>query len=189
VVPLYILVAANLVNMHSGFNGLASGTSLIILIFLILKSFIVGFSGDIVAIGALTGSLIALWWYNRYPSQIFEGNTGALMIGAAIGIVIIVKGFYITGFIMFIPHTFNFFLYMFWRIKRLQDPNDSRYTTVKWGSMRRDGTLKVPNMLTLKWILPYRYKMTEKQSVLAMYLLTIIFCSIALILPINEGFF
>ena len=38
VIPTYVLVASNLVNMHSGYNGLASGLSIIVLISLIIKS-------------------------------------------------------------------------------------------------------------------------------------------------------
>ena len=119
VIPAYIIVSSNLVNMHSGFNGLATGTSLIVLVSLIVKSQAQSFTSDIIAIGAITGALFALWWYNKYPSRIIEGNNGALMIGAAIGITIIVKGLLIAGFIMLIPHTFNFLLYVYWRIRRI----------------------------------------------------------------------
>jgi UDP-N-acetylglucosamine--dolichyl-phosphate N-acetylglucosaminephosphotransferase len=182
-IPVYIIVTANLVNMHSGFNGLAVGTSAIILITLIIKSQATSYTSDIVAIGAITGATIALWWYNKYPSQIIEGNTGALMIGSAIGVCIIVKGFLIAGFIMLIPHTVNFLLYVYWRIQRLRFPESKKYKAAKFGKIRSDGTLKVPNTLTLKWILPYYFRMTEKQTVLAMYGLTLIFCAIGFFVP------
>ncbi|UCH89779.1 MAG: UDP-N-acetylglucosamine-1-phosphate transferase [Thermoplasmata archaeon] len=183
IIPLYIIVCANLVNMHSGFNGLATGTSIIILVMLIIKAQWTSYTGDIVAIGAITGALIALWWYNKYPSQIIEGNNGALMIGAAIGICIIIKGFYISGFIMLIPHTVNFLLYVYWRFQRWRKPDDDRYKSVKFGKLRSDGTLEVPNNLTLKWILPYYFRMTEKQTVLGLYGITFVFCVIGFYIP------
>lgn len=182
-VPIFIIVGANLVNMHSGFNGLASGTSLIILITLIIKSQWDSYTGDIIAIGAITGALLALWWFNMFPSKIIEGNTGSLMIGSAIGMCIVIKGFLIAGFFMLIPHTFNFLLYVFWRIQRLRHPGDEKYKAIKFGKLRSDGTVEVPNKLTLKWILPYHFRMTEKQCVLAMYGVTFIFCLIGFFIP------
>lgn len=187
-IPLYIMVAAHLVNMHSGFNGLASGTSLIVLFTLIAKviyevAFQEGTSADIVAIGAFTGGLIAFWIYNRYPSKIIEGNTGSLMMGAAIGITIVVRGYLFAGFVCLIPHTVNFFLYLYWRIKRYMAPNDPKWKLTKWGKLREDGTLEVPNKLTLKWILPFHFKMTEKKAVYAMYGLTAVFCAIGFFIP------
>jgi len=186
VVPVYIIVTSNLVNMHSGFNGLATGTSLIILITLIVKSQAQSFTSDIIAIGAITGALFALWWYNKYPSKIIEGNNGALMIGAAIGITIIVKGLLIAGFIMLLPHTINFLLYVYWRIQHMRKPDDERFKAKKFGKIRKDGTIEVPNRLTLKWILPYYFRMTEKQTVLAMYLLTLIFCLLGFLVPSEQ---
>ena len=124
-----------------------------------------------------------LWFYNSYPAQIFEGNTGALMIGAGIGLAIIIKGYHFSGFVMLIPHTINFLMYVYWRIQHRLKPNDPRYKIVKFGSVRKNGTLRVPNQFTLKWILPYKYKMTEQQAVYAMYILTVIFCAIGFFVP------
>ena len=183
IIPIYIIVVSNLTNMHSGFNGLQSGLSAIILVTLLLKSIVDGFTQDLIAIGALTGAIVALWFFNKYPAQIFEGNTGALMIGAGIGLIIIIRGYHFAGFIMLIPHTVNFLLYVYWRIKHKLDPDDKRYKIVKFGSLRKDGTLRVPNQLTLKWYLPYKYRMTEQQAVHAMYALTIIFCIIGFFVP------
>ena len=38
IIPIYIMVVANLVNMHSGYNGLQSGLSIILLIFFIFNN-------------------------------------------------------------------------------------------------------------------------------------------------------
>jgi UDP-N-acetylglucosamine--dolichyl-phosphate N-acetylglucosaminephosphotransferase len=105
------------------------------------------------------------------------------MIGAGIGLLIIIKGYHFAGFVMLIPHTINFLMYVYWRIRHSTAPNDTRYKIAKFGSLRKDGTLRVPNQLTLKWYLPYKYRMTEKQAVLAMYTLTIIFCTIGFFVP------
>jgi UDP-N-acetylglucosamine--dolichyl-phosphate N-acetylglucosaminephosphotransferase len=188
IIPIYIIVVSNLTNMHSGFNGLQSGLSSIILVSILLKasyetSTMGGTTQDLIAIGGLTGAIVALWFFNKYPAQIFEGNTGSLMIGAGIGLAIIIRGYHFTGFIMLIPHTINFLMYVYWRIQHKLKPEDARYKLVKFGRILKNGTLKVPNQLTLKWYLPYKFKMTEKQAVYVMYLLTIIFCILGFLVP------
>jgi hypothetical protein len=52
-----------------------------------------------------------------------------------------------------------------------------------FGRVRDDGALDVPNPLTLKWVLPYYFGMTERQAVLAMYALTLPFCVLGLFIP------
>jgi UDP-N-acetylglucosamine--dolichyl-phosphate N-acetylglucosaminephosphotransferase len=182
IVPIYVLVAANLVNMHSGFNGLASGLSAIVLASLLIKFIIAGYDG-VFLLSCMLGATLGFMWYNRYPARIFWGNVGSLSLGAAIGAAIAVSGFLVSGFIMLIPHTTNFLMYAYWRLMHRRHPEDKRWKIEKFGKVREDGTLVVPNRLTLKWVLPYYYKMTEKQAVLAMYALTIPFCVAALFIP------
>ena len=107
----------------------------------------------------------------------------SLMIGAGIGLIIIIQGYHFAGFVMLIPHTVNFLMYVYWRIKNKLKPNDPKYKITKFGGLRKDGTLRVPNALTLKWVLPHKYRITEKQAVLVMYLLTIVFCVIGFFVP------
>lgn len=175
VVPTFVLVASNLVNMHSGFNGLAPGLSVIILISLIIRSLMLENVENIFAIVSITGATFAYFLYDRYPSRIFWGNAGSLTIGAAIGVMIVIQGFVISGFIMFIPHTINFLMYVYWKAKKLP--------AAKFGKVREDGTLEVPNPLTLKWVLPYYYPVTEKKATWAMYALTGFFCMAGIFLP------
>lgn len=178
IMPTYVLVSANLVNMHSGFNGMSSGLSLIILFSLLIKSLTGGALeniNNVMAIFAVTGATLGFHLFERYPSRIFWGNIGSLTVGAAIGVLIVMQGYIISGFIMLIPHTVNFLLYVYWRIKK--------YPQVKFGKLREDGTLDVPNPLTLKWVLPYRRRMTERQATFAMYAVTIVFSIIGILIP------
>ncbi|WP_367343959.1 glycosyltransferase 4 family protein [Methanomethylovorans sp.] len=175
IVPTYVLVASNLVNMHSGYNGLSSGLSLIVLISIIARSVLLGDLENIAVIICITGATLGFYLYDRYPSQIFWGNVGSLAIGATIGAAIVIQGFVISGFIMLIPHTVNFLMYVYWKAKK--------FPAAKFGRAREDGTLEVPNNLTLKWVLPYYYRMTERQATYAMFLITGIFCLIGIMLP------
>src|SRR3972149_111131 len=78
IVPTFVLVAANLVNMHSGFNGMASGLSVIVLISLIIKSVMTGSIDNIIAIIAMAGATLGFLLFELYPSKIFWGNVGSL---------------------------------------------------------------------------------------------------------------
>jgi UDP-N-acetylmuramyl pentapeptide phosphotransferase/UDP-N-acetylglucosamine-1-phosphate transferase len=175
IVPTFVLVTSNLVNMHSGFNGMSSGLSVIILISLIIKSVMTGSVDNIIAIIAISGATLGFVLFELYPSRIFWGNVGSLTVGASLGVMIVMQGFIVSGFIMLIPHTINFLMYVYWRVKK--------YPQVKFGRTRDDGTLEVPNNLTLKWVLPYYFKVTERQSTYAMYAFTAIFCVIGIFIP------
>ena len=175
IIPTYIPVVANLVNMHSGLNGIAPGLSLMVLFTLVTKAFFFGDIFNALFILCLAGAVAAYFLFERYPSRIFWGNIGALSVGAAIGAMIVTQGFIVSGFIMLIPHTVNFLMYVYWRIKK--------YPAVKFGKVREDGTLEVPNPLTLKWVVPYYYRVTEKQATYVMFAVTGVFCCLGFIIP------
>jgi len=175
IVPTFVLVTANLVNMHSGFNGMSSGLSFIILVSLLIKSLMAGSIDNIIAIIAVAGATLGFHLFERYPSRIFWGNIGSLTVGSAIGVLIVMQGFILSGFIMLIPHTVNFLMYVYWRFKK--------YPQVKFGRVREDGTLEVPNPLTLKWVLPYYRRVTERQATYAMYAVTVLFGIIGILVP------
>ncbi len=175
IVPTFVLVVANLVNMHSGFNGMSSGLSVIVLISLIIKSVMTGSIDNIMAIIAVTGATLGFHLFERYPSRIFWGNVGSLTVGAAIGVLIVMQGFIVSGFIMLLPHTVNFLMYVYWRLRK--------YPQVKFGRLREDGTLEVPNSLTLKWVLPYHRHVTERRATYAMYAVTAVFSIIGILVP------
>ncbi|MDO9537479.1 MAG: UDP-N-acetylglucosamine-1-phosphate transferase, partial [Thermoplasmata archaeon] len=149
-------------NMHSGFNGLQSGTALIVLSFLILKSALDNKLEDIYTIAAITGSLA---------------------VGAAIGAGFAVQHYLFAGIIMLMPHIVNFLMYVYWRVMNRRHPDDPRYAPAKFGKIRDDGTLEVPNPYTMKWLLPYYFRMTEKQVVYSMLLLTMAFCALGFFVP------
>jgi UDP-N-acetylglucosamine--dolichyl-phosphate N-acetylglucosaminephosphotransferase len=175
IVPTYVLVAANLINMHSGYNGMSSGLSVMILMTLIIKSLIIMDIEIIFSMISITGATLGFYLFERYPSKIFWGNIGSLAIGSTIGVFIVVQGFVVSGFIMLIPHTINFLLYAYWKIRK--------HPIAKFGKIRSDGTLEVPNPLTLKWILPYYMRVNEKQATRAMFIVTGVFCVIGLFVP------
>ncbi len=176
-IPTFVPVVANLVNMHSGFNGLAPGLSLMVLTTLLVKTWFFGDIYKVLFILCLTGALAAYFLFEKYPAQIFWGNVGALAVGAAIGATCVIEGFIVAGFVMLIPHTVNFLMWIYWKL------NMKRVPFEKFGKIRPDGTLEVPNRFTLKWVLPYYFRLTERQAALAMFGLTGLFCIAGFFVP------
>lgn len=95
---------SNGANLTDGIDGLAAGSSAIIVISLALFAWISGNiifadyldvmyipnSGEMtVYIFAFAGALIGFLWYNTYPAQVFMGDTGSLTIGGIIAVIAI----------------------------------------------------------------------------------------------------
>ena len=106
-IPIVILIVSgvsNGANLTDGIDGLAAGSSAIIVATLAIFAFISGniiFSnylnvmfipqtGEVVVFcSAFVGALIGFLWYNTYPAQIFMGDTGSLTIGGIIAVIAI----------------------------------------------------------------------------------------------------
>jgi UDP-N-acetylglucosamine--dolichyl-phosphate N-acetylglucosaminephosphotransferase len=174
IAPIYVMVVSNLINMHSGFNGLSCGLSYILLVFTVIKVVLVQQTYNMPFILPLFGAILAFLYFETYPARIFWGNVGSLMVGAAVGGFIVLNNLEVFGIFIMIPHIINFLMYVVWKIKKVGD--------VKFGKVRDDGTLEVPNPLTLKWLFPYYYRLTEKQSMEIMYMVTVIFGIIGLLI-------
>ncbi len=98
-VTFIITAVSNGANITDGIDGLAAGTSAVIVLALGILTYIGGnimFSqyldvmyipgiGELVVfIGAMLGACIGFLWYNTYPAQVFMGDTGSLMLGGTI---------------------------------------------------------------------------------------------------------
>ena len=105
-IVIFILVAvSNGANLTDGIDGLAAGSSAIIVLALGLFAWVSGnliFSdylnimyipnvGEVVIfVAAFTGALIGFLWYNTYPATVFMGDTGSLTIGAVIAVIALI---------------------------------------------------------------------------------------------------
>ncbi len=104
VVIFIVTAVSNGANLTDGIDGLAAGSSAIIVFALAIFAFVAGninFSdylnvmfiprlGELVVfIAAFAGALIGFLWYNTYPAQVFMGDTGSLTIGGIIAVIAI----------------------------------------------------------------------------------------------------
>lgn len=89
----FILVAStNAVNLTDGLDGLATGVMSIILLTLAMYSLKISnmttYAYSIIMFASLLGFLI----FNKYPAQIFMGDTGSLFLGGVLAIITILLG-------------------------------------------------------------------------------------------------
>jgi len=94
VVLLVILIVAssNGMNIVDGLDGLAAGVSSLALGFIIFYAYRIQSTEVLFIALILESACLATLFFNRYPAKIFMGDTGALMLGAAIAILLIELG-------------------------------------------------------------------------------------------------
>ena len=104
-VSIFIITAvSNGANLTDGIDGLAAGSSAIIVLTLGIFAWV---SGNIIFseylnimyiphveeitiyIAAFVGALVGFLWYNAYPAEVFMGDTGSLTIGGIIAVIAI----------------------------------------------------------------------------------------------------
>lgn len=106
-IPIVIFIVtavSNGANLTDGIDGLAAGTSAIIVLTLGIFAWISGnyiFSNYLnvmniprvgettIFIAAFAGALVGFLWYNTFPAQVFMGDTGSLTIGGIIAVIAI----------------------------------------------------------------------------------------------------
>ncbi len=107
-IPIVIFIVtavSNGANLTDGIDGLAAGTSAIIVLTLgifawvsgniifsnYLDIFYIPRAGELVVfISAFVGALVGFLWYNAFPAQVFMGDTGSLTIGGVIAVIAII---------------------------------------------------------------------------------------------------
>ncbi|GGW37377.1 phospho-N-acetylmuramoyl-pentapeptide-transferase [Arenibacter certesii] len=107
-IPIIIIIVtavSNGANLTDGIDGLAAGTSAIIVVTLMIFTWVSGniiFSnyldimfiprvGELVVFtAAFAGALVGFLWYNAYPATVFMGDTGSLTIGGVIAVIAII---------------------------------------------------------------------------------------------------
>ena len=104
IVIFIITAVSNGANLTDGIDGLAAGSSAIIVLALAVFAWVSGNiifanylnvmyipnSGEMtIFISAFVGGLVGFLWYNAYPAQVFMGDTGSLTIGGIIAVLAI----------------------------------------------------------------------------------------------------
>jgi phospho-N-acetylmuramoyl-pentapeptide-transferase len=87
---LFILVfvsSANAVNITDGLDGLSGGLLATSFFAFLVIAFFQGNYGIAAFCGTLVGAILAYTWFNIYPARFFMGDTGAVSLGATLGVI------------------------------------------------------------------------------------------------------
>jgi len=125
IIPAIIIISTtNAVNLTDGLDGLAAGTSSIVLAIFCFIAFLewtisnVSFGIDVAVIcGSAIAACAAFLWWNTAPAEIFMGDTGSFGLGGLIAAVAIVLKqeillFVISG--LFVIETLSVIIQVIW---------------------------------------------------------------------------
>jgi len=180
-------VVSNAFNMMDSFNGQVSGftllTSLALLFGVVLHAaYSSGFAPvRIASTLPLVGIAAAFLIFNRYPSKVFDGDSGALMMGAMYAALAVTGGVEMAAIVAIVPSILNSF-YILSSVRGLVERRKmkSRPTYIgeegrMYASLEKDAPVTLVRMLLLNGPL------TERELVKAVLGLTAIACALSVI--------
>jgi phospho-N-acetylmuramoyl-pentapeptide-transferase len=87
-----IIGSTNAVNLTDGLDGLAGSTAAIAFAAFGLIALLQGQYPLMSFCFTVVGAIFAFLWYNSHPAELFMGDTGALALGATLGVVALMTG-------------------------------------------------------------------------------------------------
>ena len=119
--PLFVLVVvgtSNAVNFTDGLDGLAGGLLAIAYGVFAVIAYFFGLPILTAFCCVIVAAIVGFLWFNVPPARIFMGDTGALALGATLGVIAMMTNalviLIIVGFI-FIIETLSIILQLFWK--------------------------------------------------------------------------
>ena len=109
---IIIPITGNTINSIDVLNGVASGFLIIATIPLLASIAIFGSREVFLAALPILFATIAFYRYHKFPSRIFPGDSGTLLLGAMYGAVAIAGSSEIIGVIALLPAVMNSFLFL-----------------------------------------------------------------------------
>lgn len=114
-IPLILIiipVAGNTINSIDVLNGVAIEAVIVAMIPLLVSIAVFGNNVVFIAGLPLFFGMIAFYKYHKFPSKIFPGDSGTLLIGAMYGALAIAGRSEIIGVIALLPSVMNSFLFL-----------------------------------------------------------------------------
>jgi UDP-N-acetylglucosamine--dolichyl-phosphate N-acetylglucosaminephosphotransferase len=177
IIPLGIMGSSNGFNMLAGYNGLEASQGIIMLSTLGLITYLNGSIYVSILAFSMVFSLIAFFYYNKFPSKIFPGDTLTYSVGALIGIVAILGNIEKFALIIFGLYYFELLLKARGGMKK-----------ESFARLNSDGTLSRPHNkyygiehIVIDVIKKFKKKVYEKDVVMMISFLQILLSIFTLI--------
>jgi UDP-N-acetylglucosamine--dolichyl-phosphate N-acetylglucosaminephosphotransferase len=155
-------------------NGAMPGTVSIVTIAIAAILLFSGNTGTAALAVGLLAALLAFYYFNRYPAKVFDGDTGSLAVGAALGALAILGRIEVVVVVALIPHIMNAFygLASVGRLYERREINQRPTKLLKNGNLQANAEKTAP--ITLTRLILASGPLGERKIVQAMIILTII---------------
>ena len=183
-IPLILIsipLAGNTVNSIDVFNGVATGFLIISMFPVIISTFLFGDLEILMLELPFLAALLGFHFFHKYPSKIFPGDSGTLVMGAMYGALAIASKSEVIAIIALLPAIMNSFLFLS-SVKKIVEHREvkSRPTI-----LNEDFTLQASKEknapITLVRLILLDGKLSEREIVTKIYKLAIFSTSLAII--------
>jgi UDP-N-acetylglucosamine--dolichyl-phosphate N-acetylglucosaminephosphotransferase len=181
-----IPITGNTINSIDVMNGIASGFMMIasfslVIVLVILQNYSVATMTLPIAFVSL-----AFYRYHKFPAKIFPGDSGALTLGAAYGVIAIVGRVEVIAAIALLPAIINSFLFLS-SVKRIVEHRQIKGPTTHTDDHKITATKELDAPVTLVRLIVAAKPMTEKEIGFAIFRLAIFSGILAIITAFLSG--
>lgn len=181
-----IPITGNTLNSIDVMNGIASGFMTIAAFSLAISLFILqNYSVAIMTLPVAFASL-AFYRYHKFPAKIFPGDSGALTLGAAYGVIAIVGQVEVIAAIALLPAIINSFLFLS-SVKRIVEHRQVKGPTTHTDDHKITATKEPDAPITLVRLIVAGKPLTEKEIGFTIFKLAIFSGALAIITTIISG--
>ena len=132
-IPLGIIGASTTFNFLAGYNGLEARQGVLIIGALSIVTFLTGYSWLSLIGLCMIASLLAFYFFNKFPARVFPGDVLTYPVGALIAIMAILGNTERIAIFFFIPYIIETFLKLRGKLKKQS-----------FGNPKKDNSLEMP---------------------------------------------
>jgi UDP-N-acetylglucosamine--dolichyl-phosphate N-acetylglucosaminephosphotransferase len=181
-----IPITGNTINSIDVMNGIASGFMTIASFSLAIVLFVLqNYSVAIMTLPIAFASL-AFFRYHKFPAKIFPGDSGALTLGAAYGVIAIVGRVEVIAAIALLPAIINSFLFLS-SVKRIVEHRQIKGPTMHTEDHKITATKEPDAPVTLVRLIVAAKPLTEKEIGFAIFRLAVFSGILAIITAFVSG--
>ena len=175
-VVFMIPITGNTINSIDVLNGVASGVVTIASFALAISLFIMQNYEIGIASLCLAFASLGFYKYHKFPSKIFPGDSGALVLGSTYGVIAIVGHVEVISAIAILPAVINSFLFLT-SVKKIVEHREIKNPVLHTDDFKLKTTDDKTAPITLVRLLVAKLPLSEKQIGAEIFKLSI-FCGI-----------
>ena len=171
-----IPITGNTINSIDVLNGVASGVVTIASFALAISLFIMQNYEIGIASLCLAFASLGFYKYHKFPSKIFPGDSGALVLGSTYGVIAIVGHVEVISAIAILPAVINSFLFLT-SVKKIVEHREIKNPVLHTDDFKLKSTDDKTAPITLVRLIVAKLPLSEKQIGAEIFKLSI-FCGI-----------